>query len=153
MENLRMSAPIPVEVLLKFASQRIGATARRVPMVAAIALFALFLPELTTAQVAVTTHHYDIGRTGQNTSETLLTPANVNSTTFGRLFTEPVDGLIYAQPLYMPGVAIPNQGTHNVVYVETENDSVYAFDADTGGAALWQVSFLINGATVVKDAV
>jgi hypothetical protein len=153
MENLRMSAPIPVEVLLKFASQRIGATARRVPMVAAIALFALFLPELTTAQVAVTTHHYDIGRTGQNTSETLLTPANVNSTTFGRLFTEPVDGLIYAQPLYMPGVAIPNQGTHNVVYVETENDSVYAFDADTGGAALWQVSFLINGATIVKDSV
>jgi outer membrane protein assembly factor BamB len=98
-------------------------------------------------------HHYDIGRTGQNTSETLLTPSNVNSTTFGRLFTEPVDGLIYAQPLYMPGVAIPNQGTHNVVYVETENDSVYAFDADTGGAALWQVSFLINGATVVKDSV
>ena len=148
-----MSAPNRVEVLLKSASQRIGATARRVPMVAALALFALFLPEQATAQVAVTMHHYDIGRTGQNTSETLLTPSNVNSTTFGRLFTEPVDGLIYAQPLYMPGVAIPNQGTHNVVYVETENDSVYAFDADTGGAALWQVSFLINGATVVKDSV
>ena len=148
-----MSVLTPVEVFLKFASQRFRTIARRASVVTAVALFALFLPELTTAQVPVTTHHYDVGRTGQNTAETLLTPANVNSTLFGRLFTEPVDALIYAQPLYMPAVAIPNQGTHNVVYVATENDSVYAFDADTGGPALWHVSFLINGATVVQDSV
>ncbi len=106
-----------------------------------------------SAQVMVTTHHYDAGRTGANTAETILTPSNVNSTTFGRLFVESVDGQVYAQPLYMPNVAIPGQGTHNVVYVATEHDSVYAFDADTGGTALWHDTFLINGATTVDWSV
>ena len=94
------------------------------------------------AQVNVVTQHNDNARTGQNISETILTPANVNSTQFGKLFSVPTDGQIYAQPLYVAGVAIPGKGTHNVVYVATEADSVYAFDADTSGPALWHASLV-----------
>lgn len=101
---------------------------------------------------AVVTQHYDIGRTGANTSETILTPANVNSQSFGKLFSYEVDGYVYAQPLYMSGLTMgagtPQAGTtHNVVFVATENDSVYAFDADSNSTAanavpLWQASLL-----------
>jgi PQQ-like domain len=96
----------------------------------------------------VYTYHYDNQRTGENTSETLLTPANVNASTFGKLFSDSVDGQIYTQPLYVAGVTVGG-GTHNVVYVATENDTVYAFDADTGGAPLWQTSLLPAGATPI----
>ncbi len=89
------------------------------------------------------TWHNDLARTGQNLQETVLTPANVNSNTFGKLFSFPVDGQIFAQPLYVSNVAIPGKGTYNVVYVETENDSVYAFDADgVNTTALWYDSFI-----------
>ena len=98
------------------------------------------------AQVNVTTRQYDNLRTGQNTSETILTPSNVNVSQFGKLFTQPVDGAMLAQPLYVANVAIPGKGTHNVVFAATENDTVYAFDADnnTGGNAtyLWKASLV-----------
>ena len=97
------------------------------------------------------TYHNDNARTGQNTNETVLTLANVNSNTFSKLFTNAVDGLVYAQPLIMTGVAIPGQGTHNVVFVATENDSVYAFDADASGAPLWRASFTNAGVTAADN--
>lgn len=97
----------------------------------------------------VLTYHNDNARTGQNLNETILTPANVNSTSFGKLFVLPADGLVDAEPLYLAGVII-NSVSHNVVFVETENDSVYAYDADTG-ALLWQVSILSNNETPSDD--
>jgi len=100
---------------------------------------------------SILTQHYDTARTGQNTTETVLTPANVNSTLFGKLFSLTVDGYVYAQPLYVPALVIPGNGTHNVLYVATEHDSLYAFDADTG-SQLWKVSFLINGATTLSPS-
>ena len=75
-------------------------------------------------QTSVWTWRYDNTRLGVDSNETMLTPGNVGSGGFGKLFAQPVDGEIYAQPLYLPNVWIPGQGTHNVVYVATENDSV-----------------------------
>src|SRR6185437_9797223 len=89
------------------------------------------------AQAEVLTYHNDNARTGQNLQETILTPTNVNATSFGKLFVISVDGKVDAQPLYVSNLAIPNVGNHNVLVVATEHDSVYAFDADTG-AKLWQ---------------
>ena len=91
------------------------------------------------------TYHNDNARTGQNLKETILTPANVNATNFGKLFVITVDGKVDAQPLYVSNVSIGG-GTHNVLVVATEHDSVYAFDADTG-TKLWQVSMLKSGET------
>lgn len=121
--------------------------------ISAMSLPVLFLFGWTAvAQISVSTQHYDIGRTGANTSETILTPADVNTQQFGKLFSQPVDGYVYAQPLYVPGVVMgtgtPQAGTrHNVVFVATENDSVYAFDADTNSTSstispLWKITLL-----------
>jgi outer membrane protein assembly factor BamB len=93
----------------------------------------------------ITTYKYDISRTGQNPTESVLTPANVNSSGFGLLRILPADGNVDAQPLYLSGLTLQG-ATHNVVYVATENDSVYAFDADSG-AVLWHVSLLASGET------
>src|SRR5580698_9094587 len=79
------------------------------------------------AQPAVLTWHNESARTGQNLQETILKPANVNSSTFGKLFVMNVDGSVDAQPLYVPSVTIPAQGVHNVLYVMTEHASAYAF--------------------------
>jgi hypothetical protein len=92
----------------------------------------------------VLTWHNDNLRTGRNMSETTLTLKNVNSSTFGKLFVISTDGLVDAQPLYAPDVSIPGKGTHNVLFVATENDTVYGFDADTG-SNLWKVRTLASG--------
>ena len=106
-------------------------------------LLASAMPGVSQTFKGVFTEHNDKARTGQNLNEKVLTPQNVNSKTFGKLFSYSVDGQIYAQPLYVPNVAIPGQGTHNVVYVATQNDSVYAFDADgLSSTPLWQDSFI-----------
>jgi len=96
------------------------------------------------------TYHNDIARTGQNLNETLLTPTNVTSAKFGKLGLYSVDGLVDAQPLYVSNVAVPANGTHNVLIAATEHDSVYAFDADSG-AQLWHSSMLKAGETTSDD--
>jgi len=96
------------------------------------------------------THHNDNLRTGQNINETVLSPANVNQAQFGKLFTYSLDGIPFASPLYVANVSIPGKGLHNVVYVATEHDSVYAWDADgLSTSPLWKVSFLGSGITTV----
>jgi hypothetical protein len=120
----------------------------------AVLLFAI-LPLSSLAQVHVLTYHNNNRRTGENTNETVLTPENLNATSFGKLFVYNVDGYVYAQPLYVSGLSIPGQGTHNVVFVATEHNSVYAFDADSksgpSGGLLWQVNLGPSAATPNSD--
>jgi hypothetical protein len=105
--------------------------------------------------IDVITYHYDNLRTGQNVTEKTLTPANVNQTKFGKLGSFNVNGHVDAQPLYLSNVAIPSKGTKNVLYVVTEHDSVYAFDADSvngsSSTVLWQSSMLAPGETSSDD--
>ncbi len=105
---------------------------------------------LLAAQANVLTAHNDVARTGQNLVETTLTTSNVKSATFGKLFQATLDGLVDAQPLYVAAIPVLNQGTHNVLIVATENDSLYALDADTG-AQLWKTSLLAKGETPSDD--
>ncbi|MFZ0637845.1 MAG: hypothetical protein WA755_07745 [Candidatus Acidiferrales bacterium] len=112
-----------------------------------------------SALIAVTdfagtlTYHNDVARTGQNTHEFALTTTTVNSATFGLLFSCPVDGYVYAQPLYVPNVTIPGKGVHNVLYIATEHDSVFAFDADSPSCQqLWFTSLLLNGGSAIPPA-
>ena len=106
-------------------------------------------PANTASTVDVVTYHYDNLRTGQNLNEMILTPANVISTKFGKLGSFSVDGRVDAQPLYLSAVTIPGKGTKNVLYVVTEHDSIYAFDADsvngTTSASLWKSTALLSG--------
>jgi hypothetical protein len=123
-----------------------------------VALLVAFLGLLVPAAKGqgfggVFTAHNDNARSGQNLNETVLTTSNVNSTKFGKVFSYPVDGQVYAQPLYVPNVSIPAKGVHNVLYVATENDTLYAFDADGNAPyVLWQVSFVNpgNGVTTLN---
>jgi protocatechuate 3,4-dioxygenase beta subunit len=114
-----------------------------------------FLCVRAEGQVNVVTYHNDAARTGQNLSETILNTSNVNANQFGKLFSQPVDGFIDGNALYLSNVTIPGKGTHNVVYVGTMNDTMYAFDADSNQGAdaspLWSVSFTnpAAGITVV----
>jgi hypothetical protein len=105
-----------------------------------------------TGFAGVTTWHNDNSRSGLNTTETALTLANVNTTKFGKLFSCTVEADVYAQPLYVPNVAIASKGTHNVIFVATEKDTLYAFDADTNAnpcLPLWQVTLLGSGETAL----
>jgi hypothetical protein len=105
--------------------------------------------------VNVLTYHNNNSRNGENLNETILTPSNVNQNTFGKLFSHALDGYVWAQPLYVSGVNIPGQGLHNVVFVATQHDSVYAFDADSNtganGGLLWQVSLGTSAVTPSPD--
>jgi hypothetical protein len=100
----------------------------------------------TATPVTVPTWRYDLTHAGQNTNETALTPANVNVASFGKLFSLTVDESVYAQPLYVPGLTMHDGLTHNVLFVATTHDSIYAFDADSNGGAnanpIWQISLL-----------
>jgi hypothetical protein len=103
------------------------------------------------AQISVTTERYDSSRTGANLGETSLNTSNVNINQFGKLYSYTVDGSIQAQPLYVPSVAVAGQGTHNVLYVVTMNDVLYAMDADSNfvnGGVLWSVDFRNSSAGV-----
>jgi hypothetical protein len=118
-------------------------------------LFFLCVAISSPAQVLVTTYRYDWARSGQNLRESVLTHANVNAAQFGKLFSLSVDGQVYAQPLYLPSLTISGK-LHNVVFVATEHDSVYAFDADSGDgpnqSPLWRVSLIGSGETTAGVA-
>lgn len=94
----------------------------------------------------VLTYHNDLARTGQRLTETILTTSNVNSAKFGKVGFYSVDGLVDAEPLYAAAVAVPSNGSHNLLIVPTEHGSVYAFDADSG-ATIWKVSTVMSGET------
>ena len=109
-------------------------------------------PTTATSAVAgidVVTYKYDVMRTGQNVAESTLTPSNVTTSSFGKLRNLMVDGLVDAQPLYLSKLTVAG-AVHNVVFVATEHDSVYAFDADTG-TILWQVSLVGTSETTSDD--
>jgi hypothetical protein len=152
----------------RFASLfRFVETARETlgPVTLCLGLLASVLPHVAAAQTATPVNvpiwRYDNANSGMNTQETLLTPANVNSNTFGKLFSYAVDGYVYAQPLYISGLSMPDGKVHNVLFVATEHDSVYAFDADSDGGSnafpLWQASLISTtygaaaGATTVPS--
>ena len=112
---------------------------------AAVTLETLEPRRLLSADVV--SYHQDAASTGQDLTETLLNTSNVNASDFGRIFDTTLDGQIYAQPLTVANVNItrgPSQGIHNVVYVATMNDSLFAIDSTTG-QILWQDSFLQIG--------
>src|ERR1700690_3099888 len=123
------------------------AAARKLCLCLCLTLLVCAMASPSRAQVPFPTSRADNSRSNANTNETLLTPINVNKNSFGHLFSVPIDpgatpmSTVLAQPLFMPNVNIPNQGIHNVVYVVTMTDSVYAIDADNG-AQLWYASML-----------
>jgi hypothetical protein len=161
---IRSFAEGPVKKILGLRLGLSNST-RRVQFAMMLSVLSFLVPG-AQAQTNVVTQHNDIARTGQNLNETILTPANVNSNTFGKLFSYPIDGQAYAQPLYVAGVTMGSGTTqagttHNVVFVATEHDSVYAFDADSNsgpnGAPLWKITLLdaahgaASGATTIPN--
>ena len=112
-------------------------------------LYVLSGTSLAAAQDVLTWHN-DNARTGQNLEERILTLRNVNPKTFGKLFTIRVDGKVDAEPLYAARREIPNEGFRNVLFVATEHDSLYAFDADTG-KQFWHIQLLKPGETPSDD--
>jgi hypothetical protein len=110
-------------------------------------VYALTLrPLISAGTVDVVTFHNDNARTGQNLNETILSPVTVGASTFGKIALFALDGKVDAQPLYLSGVALSGQGTHNLLYAATEHDSVYGIDVDSG-TTMWHVSLLAAGET------
>src|ERR1700686_3494216 len=109
------------------------------------ALFFAIMCSFPAHSQDVLTYHNNNARTGLDNKETILTLANVNSSTFGKLFTVPADGLVDAQPLILNAITIAGT-VHNVLIVATEHGTVYAYDADNG-ASLWQITTLKSGET------
>jgi PQQ enzyme-like repeat protein len=105
---------------------------------------------ISSGQTDVITYHNDLARTGQNLTEAVLSPNNVNAAGFGKVGFFSVDGKVDAQPLVVANLNFGGQGTHNVLYVATEHGSLYALDA-ASGSALWKVSLLGAGETTSDD--
>lgn len=120
-----------------------------------LGLGGLFFADAVRA-ASVTVYRNDASSSGVNAAETTLTPANVNASTFGKLFSTSVDGLVQTQPLFMPAVNVttgPNAGTHDLVFIGTQHDSLYAIDAQNG-TVVWKTSFLdsgLSGATSITS--
>ncbi len=133
------------------SSARPFATAGKISFLLGLLVLAFggMMPRLaaqTPTPVLVPTWRYDLTHAGANTQETALTPGNVNANTFGKLFSLTVDGSVYAQPLYVPGLTMSDGLVHNVLFVATEHDSIYAFDADSNGGVnihpIWKITLL-----------
>ncbi len=141
LQCLSPNADVPSPRVSSAARQNFSRHLRQALAVAIVLTFHLYSANHAVAQVSVTTYHNDNSRTGQNISETLLTPANVNVGQFGELYTgsAPLDSWAAAQPLYVANVTIGG-ASHNVVYIATLNNSVYAFDADSG-QELWYFNY------------
>jgi Bacterial Ig-like domain (group 1) len=134
----------------------LGNGARIAARLVSVSVLVFCLFSVASAQVPFPTSLGDNARTAANTNETLLSPSNVNKANFGHLFNYPTDYVAQAQPLYVPNVDIPGKGVHNVVYVVTMKDTVYAFDAESNtgdnAAPLWSVNFTdpANGITTAS---
>ena len=139
-----------------FSHSGSGSGSRSVAGLLGAGLLVLGLISFASAQDAFPTSHGNNARTGANTNEVLLTPGNIDKNNFGRLFSYPLDYQSLAQPLYVPNVNIPGKGSHNVVYVATMADTVYAFDAESNAgpnaSPLWKVNFTdpANGITTAS---
>ena len=142
--NLRLGGRAP-SVLLALLSLLVGCSGSTLPSANNGNAGSGGTPPSSPNQTDVTTYHNDIARTGQNLTEMLLTASNVNSQSFGLLHNLMVDGKVDAEPLYLSHLSIAGT-THNVVFISTEHDSVYAFDSDSG-TQLWKVSLLGSGET------
>jgi Malectin domain len=159
------SVPVPLVTGPRGSWRPDSASRRRTPLALAVAVLLLvtgaliavtFAPKAARAAATntpVTTYRNDNGRTGQYPNETALNTSNVNVSQFGKRVSYPVDGQLYAQPLYVPNLTIGGS-VRDVVFAATENDSVYAFDADatSAGAPLWKVSLLPAGAAPVPSS-
>ncbi len=145
-QRVRLS-PVASRISLctKYFARR-STTFHRILAIAFVCTSLTCLTAQTPTPVPVLTWRYDLTGAGQNTQETALTPTNVNTQSFGKLFSLPVDSTVYAQPLYVPALKMSDGLVHNVVFVATENDSIYAFDADSHSGAnakpIWQISLL-----------
>jgi hypothetical protein len=136
---------------MRSVSCRVGLCVSRATRACAFSFgMCVVLASAAIGQVQVLTEHNDGFRDGANTNENVLTPANVTFATFGKLFAVSVDGYIVGQPLYLPGVQFPDGTTHNVAYVATQHDSVFAFDADQNLPPLWTTSYINTTAGITS---